>query len=64
VGARDGDDPNPGRTRTRLGPALMERSLSRSFYGPKLGGSLIRGIQSAGGLVTRDQQLLIDVVAP
>jgi hypothetical protein len=33
-------------------------------YGPQLGGSLIRGIQANGGLVTRDAQLLIDVVAP
>jgi hypothetical protein len=33
-------------------------------YGPQLGGSLIRGIQANGGLVTRDLQLLIHVVAP
>jgi len=33
-------------------------------YGPQLGGSVFRGIQANGGLVTRDAQLLIDIVAP
>jgi RHS repeat-associated protein len=33
-------------------------------YGPNLGGSVVRGIQKRGGLVTRDAQLLIDVVRP
>ena len=33
-------------------------------YGPQLGGSVFRGIQANGGLVTRDAQLLIQVVAP
>lgn len=33
-------------------------------YGPQLGGSVMRGVQANGGLVTRDSQLLIKVVAP
>jgi hypothetical protein len=33
-------------------------------YGPNLGMHVVRGIQRAGGLITRDIQLLIDVVAP
>jgi hypothetical protein len=33
-------------------------------YGPQLGGAVFNGIQAAGGLVTRDSQLLIDLVAP
>ena len=33
-------------------------------YGPQLGGAVFKGIQAAGGLVTRDAQLLIGVVAP
>jgi hypothetical protein len=33
-------------------------------YGPRLGGTLVQNIGRAGGLVTRDQQLLIGVVAP
>ncbi len=33
-------------------------------YGPNLGGSVVKGIQATGGLVTRDKALLIQVVAP
>jgi hypothetical protein len=33
-------------------------------YGPALGGSVVRGILRAGGLVTRDAELLLKVVAP
>ena len=33
-------------------------------YGPKLGGTLIQNINKAGGLVTRDEQLLLQVVKP
>jgi hypothetical protein len=33
-------------------------------YGPQLGGSLVKGIEAAGGLVTRDEQLLLKIVAP
>lgn len=33
-------------------------------YGPNLGGSLEKGIRAAGRLVTRDRELLIQVVAP
>ena len=33
-------------------------------YGPDLGGSVVRGIQASGGLVTNDRQFLIHVVAP
>ncbi|MBI2571595.1 MAG: hypothetical protein HYV63_31685, partial [Candidatus Schekmanbacteria bacterium] len=33
-------------------------------YGPRLGGSVLRGIQQSGGLVTRDEKLLIEVVRP
>ncbi|HEX2873267.1 MAG TPA: RHS repeat-associated core domain-containing protein, partial [Polyangiaceae bacterium] len=33
-------------------------------YGPDLGGSVVKGIQANGGLVTRDQDLLIQLVAP
>jgi RHS repeat-associated protein len=33
-------------------------------YGPTLRGSIVRGIEAKGGLVTRDEALLIDVVKP
>ena len=33
-------------------------------YGPNLGGSLVQGIEQNGGLVTRDLDLLLNVVAP
>jgi RHS repeat-associated protein len=33
-------------------------------YGPQLRSSVVRGIEKAGGLVTRDREFLIDVVAP
>jgi hypothetical protein len=39
-------------------------SLPVIGYGPTLGGALVRGIQRAGGLVTRDRQLLIRIVVP
>jgi hypothetical protein len=33
-------------------------------YGPQLGGNVVQGIQKVGGLVTRNMQLLIDVIKP
>jgi hypothetical protein len=55
--------PGKGLT-TQLLNTQAATNLPVIGYGPQLGGSLVRGIQAAGGLVTQDEQLLIDVVAP
>ncbi len=49
---------------SQLARTQSATSLPVIGYGPNLGGSLVQGIQRAGGLVTRDQQLLIKVVSP
>jgi hypothetical protein len=33
-------------------------------YGPDLGGAVVEGIEEAGGLVTTDVEVLIEVIAP
>ena len=52
-----------GLTR-QLARTQTATSLPVIGYGPRLGGTLVQNIGKAGGLVTRDQQFLIDVVAP
>jgi hypothetical protein len=49
---------------SQLAATQRATSLPVIGYGPKLGGSVVQGIQRAGGLVTRDAELLIQVVAP
>jgi hypothetical protein len=49
---------------SQLAKAQALTDLPVIGYGPQLGVHVVRGIRAAGGLVTRDAQLLIDVVAP
>ena len=47
-------------------PQFLLRGRDRTRHGRlrHAGGTLVRNIEKAGGLVTRDQELLIGVVAP
>ena len=55
----------PGKGMTsQLARTEAATNLPVIGYGPDLGPSLVKGIQRAGGLVTRDRELLIALVAP
>lgn len=49
---------------SQLARTLSATKLPVIGYGPKLGGAVVKGIQKKGGLVTKDERLLIDVVKP
>jgi hypothetical protein len=49
---------------TQLLSTEQAAGLPTIAYGPKLSGSVVKGIQRAGGLVTRDKSVLLEVVRP